>query len=118
MRQRHICQQIINLSFLILFCYFFFHFLLHRTYFGESHQKYADTLLDYGFFLLNVDDIVRSVHAYTVISIYINLQTRVYQISTTLFFFILNANEPFFFFIFLFDSKIACIGYKTFDTWE
>lgn len=35
------------------------------VYFGESHQKYADTLLDYGFFLLNVDDIVRSVHAYT-----------------------------------------------------
>lgn len=39
------------------------------TYFGESHQKYADTLLDYGFFLLNVDDIVRSVHAYTVCNI-------------------------------------------------
>lgn len=38
---------------------------MHRTHFGENHQKYADTLLDYGFFLLNVDDIVRSVHAYT-----------------------------------------------------
>ncbi|XP_031628724.1 amyloid protein-binding protein 2 [Contarinia nasturtii] len=35
------------------------------TYFGESHQKYADTLLDYGFFLLNVDDIVHSVQAYS-----------------------------------------------------
>lgn len=43
------------------------HFILiNSNHFGESHQKYADTLLDYGFFLLNVDDIVRSVHAYTV----------------------------------------------------
>lgn len=45
---------------------FLFHLFVNRNYFGESHQKYADTLLDYGFFLLNVDDIVRSVHAYTV----------------------------------------------------
>lgn len=41
-------------------------FVSYSNHFGESHQKYADTLLDYGFFLLNVDDIVRSVHAYTV----------------------------------------------------
>lgn len=42
------------------------HAYTYRHYFGESHQKFADTLLDYGFFLSNVDDIVRSVQAYTV----------------------------------------------------
>lgn len=46
-------------------------FILYSNHFGENHQKYADTLLDYGFFLLNVDDIVRSVHAYTVTMIQI-----------------------------------------------
>lgn len=32
--------------------------------FGEKHQKYADTLIDYGFFLLNVDSINRCVNVY------------------------------------------------------
>ncbi|XP_029710639.2 amyloid protein-binding protein 2-like [Aedes albopictus] len=32
--------------------------------FGTSHQKYADALLDYGFFLLNVDSIANSVAVY------------------------------------------------------
>lgn len=49
-------------------------FTIRRNHFGESHQKYADTLLDYGFFLLNVDDIVRSVHAYTVIALSMKFQ--------------------------------------------
>ncbi|XP_055841427.1 amyloid protein-binding protein 2 [Episyrphus balteatus] len=35
-----------------------------RTVFGKYHQKYADTLLDYGFFLLNVDSINQSVNVY------------------------------------------------------
>lgn len=55
-------KQLVTIVFLIVF----FFLQIFRVYFGESHQKYADTLLDYGFFLLNVDDIVRSVHAYTV----------------------------------------------------
>lgn len=36
-----------------------------RSSFGTSHQKYADALLDYGFFLLNVDSIANSVAVYT-----------------------------------------------------
>lgn len=36
-----------------------------RTSFGTNHQKYADALLDYGFFLLNVDSIGNSVAVYT-----------------------------------------------------
>ncbi|KAI8128281.1 hypothetical protein FF38_10285 [Lucilia cuprina] len=32
--------------------------------FGATHQKYADTLLDYGFFLLNVDSPYQSVNVY------------------------------------------------------
>ncbi|XP_055586241.1 amyloid protein-binding protein 2 [Uranotaenia lowii] len=36
-----------------------------RASFGTSHQKYADALLDYGFFLLNVDSIANSVAMYT-----------------------------------------------------
>lgn len=37
---------------------------ISRQAFGEQHQKYADTLIDYGFFLLNVDSITRSVYIY------------------------------------------------------
>lgn len=36
-----------------------------RNSFGTNHQKYADALLDYGFFLLNVDSIAYSVAVYT-----------------------------------------------------
>lgn len=36
-----------------------------RVSFGINHQKYADALLDYGFFLLNVDSIANSVAVYT-----------------------------------------------------
>ncbi|XP_067639160.1 amyloid protein-binding protein 2 [Eurosta solidaginis] len=35
-----------------------------RKMFGVKHQKYADTLLDYGFFLLNVDSVYQSVIVY------------------------------------------------------
>uniref|UniRef100_A0A1B0B774 RING-CH-type domain-containing protein n=1 Tax=Glossina palpalis gambiensis TaxID=67801 RepID=A0A1B0B774_9MUSC len=35
-----------------------------KNVFGCKHQKYADTLLDYGFFLLNVDCAYQSVNVY------------------------------------------------------
>jgi hypothetical protein len=35
-----------------------------RSTFGSNHQKYAEALLDYGFFLLNVDSISSSVAIY------------------------------------------------------
>ncbi|EDW52925.1 GM12501 [Drosophila sechellia] len=35
-----------------------------REYFGPKHQKYGDALLDYGFFLLNVDSVFQSVYIY------------------------------------------------------
>ncbi|XP_031555036.1 amyloid protein-binding protein 2-like [Actinia tenebrosa] len=37
---------------------------LARLYFGEEHPKFADTLVDYGFYLLNVDSIHMSVQVY------------------------------------------------------
>lgn len=35
-----------------------------KSAYGEYHQKYADALLDYGFYLLNVDSIINSVNVY------------------------------------------------------
>ncbi|XP_016948733.1 amyloid protein-binding protein 2 [Drosophila biarmipes] len=35
-----------------------------REHFGVTHQKYGDALLDYGFFLLNVDSVFQSVNVY------------------------------------------------------
>ncbi|XP_034490404.1 amyloid protein-binding protein 2 isoform X2 [Drosophila innubila] len=35
-----------------------------RETFGPNHQKYGDALLDYGFFLLNVDSVYQSVNVY------------------------------------------------------
>lgn len=35
-----------------------------RQHFGPTHQKYGDALLDYGFFLLNVDSVNQSVSVY------------------------------------------------------
>ncbi|XP_074643126.1 amyloid protein-binding protein 2-like [Tubulanus polymorphus] len=35
-----------------------------REKFGPKHHKYADTLLDYGFYLLNVDSITKAVKVY------------------------------------------------------
>ncbi|KAH8387739.1 hypothetical protein KR093_009221, partial [Drosophila rubida] len=35
-----------------------------REHFGPTHQKYGDALLDYGFFLLNVDSVFQSVNIY------------------------------------------------------
>ena len=37
-----------------------------REQFGGKHHKYSDSLLDYGFFLLNVDAISQSVQVYQV----------------------------------------------------
>ena len=37
---------------------------LAREVFGTSHPKYADCLVDYGFYLLNVDSIRKSLQAY------------------------------------------------------
>ncbi len=37
-----------------------------RSSFGKQHIAYADALLDKGFFLLNVDDINKSVEVYLV----------------------------------------------------
>lgn len=38
--------------------------LLARQHFGSDHPKYADTLIDYGYYLLNVDAINLSVKVY------------------------------------------------------
>ena len=38
----------------------------YRDHFGSKHPKYSDTLLDYGFYLLNVDNICQSVAIYQV----------------------------------------------------
>lgn len=40
--------------------------LSYREHFGHKHPKYSDTLLDYGFYLLNVDNICQSVAIYQV----------------------------------------------------
>lgn len=39
-------------------------FLICREHFGMKHQVFSDALLDYGFFLLNVDLICQSVKVY------------------------------------------------------
>ncbi|XP_048857501.1 amyloid protein-binding protein 2 isoform X1 [Brienomyrus brachyistius] len=41
-----------------------FSLLRYREHFGNKHPKYSDTLLDYGFYLLNVDNICQSVAIY------------------------------------------------------
>lgn len=43
---------------------------LARETFGDSHPKYADTLLDYGFYLLSSDSMKDAVTVYEVISIH------------------------------------------------
>lgn len=48
-----------------LFCF--------RQHFGCDHPKYADTLIDYGYYLLNVDAINLSVKVYKVRTLPINL---------------------------------------------
>lgn len=48
-----------------MFAYVFPHFVF-REHFGHKHPKYSDTLLDYGFYLLNVDNICQSVVIYQV----------------------------------------------------
>lgn len=46
-----------------------FSLFLFREHFGKRHPKYADTLQDYGFYLLNVDSVAASVKVYQVIYI-------------------------------------------------
>ena len=41
-------------------------FVIFRKHFGCDHPKYADTLIDYGYYLLNVDAIHLSVKVYKV----------------------------------------------------
>lgn len=45
---------------------------LARETFGLKHPKYSDALIDYGFYLLNVDSIAHSVKIYKVIINLIN----------------------------------------------
>ena len=40
--------------------------IIFRKHFGCDHPKYADTLIDYGYYLLNVDAIHLSVKVYKV----------------------------------------------------
>ncbi|KAL3227929.1 hypothetical protein MRX96_003870 [Rhipicephalus microplus] len=42
----------------------FISFLFFREHFGREHPKTADTLLDYGFYLLNTDSVSQSVRVY------------------------------------------------------
>ena len=35
-----------------------------RDVYGENHLKYADCMVDYAFYLLNVDGVMKSVQAY------------------------------------------------------
>ena len=55
------CCLVIVIWYGILFLFWFF-----RQHFGCNHPKYADTLIDYGYYLLNVDAINRSVKVYRV----------------------------------------------------
>lgn len=54
----------IRQHFALLFLLLNFFFFPHSEYFGPTHQKYGDALLDYGFFLLNVDSVFQSVNIY------------------------------------------------------
>lgn len=44
----------------------FINFFFDRIHLGKDDPKYADALLDFGFYLLNVDSIVQSVDVYKV----------------------------------------------------
>ena len=41
--------------------------------FGDKHPKYADTLIDYGFYLLNIDTIAQGVQVYQVIDLFYSI---------------------------------------------
>ena len=55
------CGLVFVIWYGILFLFWFF-----RQHFGCNHPKYADTLIDYGYYLLNVDAINLSVKVYRV----------------------------------------------------
>ena len=45
--------------------------LFYREHFGCHHPKYSDALLDYGFYLLNVDSITAAVQVYQVSGLFL-----------------------------------------------
>ena len=57
-----------------------------RECFGCRHPKYSDALLDYGFYLLNVDQITAAVQVYQVGTVtrwcWITAAVQVYQVGT------------------------------------
>ena len=42
------------------------YFPFYREHFGPKHPKYSDALMDYGFYLLNVDAVCQAVQVYQV----------------------------------------------------
>lgn len=51
----------------------------YREHFGHKHPKYSDTLLDYGFYLLNVDNICQSVAIYQVSRVIGNIRVFIFD---------------------------------------
>ena len=56
----------LNVQSVILYVCGFTNFDYFREKFGVHHPTYADALLDYGFYLLNVDSITAAVKVYQV----------------------------------------------------
>ena len=65
-----------------------------RQHYGDKHPTYADSLVDYGFYLLNVDSV--------------NSAVKIYQVCETLFVFA-NSRKTFQTFIFV----TGIVGLKT-----
>ena len=63
----------INHTYILMILYMVFFLFCFRQHFGCDHPKYADTLIDYGYYLLNVDAINLSVKVYKVRTLPINL---------------------------------------------
>lgn len=63
----------INHTYILMILHVVFFFFCFRQHFGCDHPKYADTLIDYGYYLLNVDAINLSVKVYKVRTLPINL---------------------------------------------
>lgn len=57
------------------FSYFSKQIYYFREKFGDKHPKYSDALLDYGFYLLNVDSITAAVQVYQVKVLLVHLIT-------------------------------------------
>lgn len=61
-----LCLVSLNISLVPVFVVDSKSVVSYREHFGHKHPKYSDTLLDYGFYLLNVDNICQSVAIYQV----------------------------------------------------